>query len=69
MDNKLCIKEINDDYNERFHHSEFINGNLKGNDGTLLLPGHDKTAVNNVTNILNTLHNIFRHKNLKGTAY
>ena len=69
MENKFCNEEVIDIYNERFHHSEFINGTLKGNNGTLLLPGHDKTAVNNVTNILNTIHNIFRHKNLKGTVY
>ena len=68
MGNELCSEKGMTNYNQRFHH-EFINGEFKGNNGTLLLPGHDKTAVNNVTNILNTIHNIFRHKNLKGTAY
>ena len=69
MENLFCIDDTNTLYNERFHHSEFINGNLKGNEGTLLLPGHNKTAVNNVKDILNAVHNLFRLKNLKGTIY
>ena len=69
MENLFCNDEIIELYNERFHHSEFINGDLKGNDGTLLLPDHNKTAVNNTVHLLNTVFNVFRHKNLKGTTY
>lgn len=69
MENLFCIEDTNTIYNKRFHHSEFINGDLKGNEGTLLLSGHNKTAVNNVKDILNSVHNLFRLKNLKGTVY
>ena len=69
MENLFCNDEIIELYNERFHHSEFINGDLKGNDGTLLLPGHNKTAVNNTVHLLNAVFNVFPYKNLKGTTY
>ena len=57
MENLLCDEKILELYNERFHH-EFINANFKGNEGTLLLPGHDKTAVNNTVHLL-TLYSTY----------
>lgn len=69
MTNLFTNPEVQDEYQDRFHSSEFINGIHKGNDGTLLLPGHNKTAVQNYTSIINTVFNIFHHKNLKGTIY
>ena len=69
MTNKLTNPRVRDIYQERFHHSEYINGNIKGNNGTLLLPGHNKTAVQNYIYIQSTICNITRLKNLKGTAY
>jgi len=69
MTNLFMNPEVQDEYRDRFHSSEFINGILKGKDGTLLLPGHNKTAVQNYTSIINTVFNIFHHKNLKGSIY
>ena len=69
MTNLFTNPEVQDEYQDRFHSSEFINGIHKGNDGTLLLLGHNKTAVQNYTSLINTVFNIFHHKNLKGTIY
>ena len=56
-------------YKERFHISEGINGYLKNTNGILHLLGSNKVAAKNEIHLRNTMYNLTRMKNLKGTAY
>ena len=56
-------------YKERYHNSEGINGYLKNTNGNLHLLGSNKNAAKNEIHLRNTMYNLTRMKNLKGTAY
>lgn len=69
MTNKLLNKRYQDIYAERFHSSEGINGYYKNTTGAIHLLGSDKESVQNGLYLINTMYNITRIRNLKGTAY
>ena len=69
MTNKFTHKRYLNIYKERFHISEGINGYLKNTHGILHLLGSNKTAAKNEIHLRNTMYNLTRMKNLKGTAY
>ena len=53
----------------RFQVSESINGFLKTQDGVLLLSGSDENEISNEMHLKNTVYNLTRKVNLKGTVY
>ena len=69
MTNKLTNERYLSIYKERFHSSESINGYLKGKESVLLLIGSNEHTINNELQLINTLYNLTRTKNLKGTLY
>ena len=69
MTNKLLNKRYEKIYAERFHSSEGINGYYKNILGTIHLLGSNKESVQNGIYLINTIYNITRIRNLKGTAY
>jgi len=69
MINKFTKQRYLNIYKERFHISEGINGYLKNTNGILHLLGSNKVTVKNEIHLRNTMYNLTRMKNLKGTAY
>jgi len=69
MINKFTQQKYLAIYQERFSVSEGINGYLKNTHGILHLVGSNKPAVKNEIQIRNTMYNLTRIVNLKGTAY
>jgi len=69
MTNKFTQQRYLNIYKERFHISEGINGYLKNTNGILHLIGSNKVAAKNEIQLRNTMYNLTRMKNLKGTAY
>ena len=56
-------------YQDRFHISEGINGFIKGTNGMFKLISPNKQAADNEMQLRNTVYNLIRTVNLKGTAY
>jgi hypothetical protein len=69
MTNKFTQQKYLISYKERFHVSEGINGYLKNTKGILHLLGSNQHSVTNEMHLKNTMYNLTRIKNLKGTAY
>ena len=69
MINKFTNQRYHKLYKDRFHCSEGINGYLKSINGTIILSGHNATAVKNELQIHNVIYNLQRMINLKETIY
>lgn len=69
MINKFTNQKYLKLYKDRFHCSEGINGYIKSTNGTIILSGHNATAVKNELQIHNLIYNLQRMTNLKGTIY
>lgn len=69
MINKFTNQRYRKLYKDRFHCSEGINGYLKSINGTIILSGHNATAVKNELQIHNVIYNLQRMTNLKETIY
>ena len=69
MIEKFTNKKNKQKYKFRFPISEGINGFLKNTDGSFKLISPNKKAADNEIVLRNTLYNLIRTVNLKGTAY
>lgn len=69
MTEKFLDKRCNIHYPASFSRSESINGFLNGDNGVLKLIGTTENAMNNETQLRNTIYNLTRLINLKDTAY
>ena len=69
MIEKLTNKRYKKIYQQRFFISEGINGFLKSTNGIFKLLCSSKNSVNNELQLRNTVYNLIRTVNLKGTAY
>lgn len=69
MIEKFTNKRYRNLYQQRFSISEGINGLLKRTNGIFKLISSNKKAVDNELMLRNTVYNLIRTVNLKGTAY
>jgi len=69
MSNKFANETYLDIYSPRFQVSESINGFLKTQNGVLLLSGSDENEISNEMHLKNTVYNLTRIVNLKGTIH
>ena len=69
MIEKFTDKRYNKLYKQRFPISEGINGFIKSTNGIFKLISPNKKAADNELMLRNTLYNLIRTVNLKGTAY
>jgi len=69
MSDKFTNQKYLKIYSPRFQVSESINGFLKTQNGVLLLSGSDENEISNEIHLKNTVYNLTRIVNLKGTLY
>ncbi len=69
MIEKFTNKRYKKMYQDRFHISEGINGFIKRTNGMFKLISPNKQAADNEMQLRNTVYNLIRTVNLKGTAY
>ena len=69
MIEKFTNKKYSKMYKDRFAISEGINGFIKSTNGVFKLISSHKKAADNEILLQNTIYNIIRTVNLKGTAY
>ena len=69
MIEKFTNKRYKKMYQDRFHISEGINGFIKRTNGMFKLISPNKKAADNEIQLRNTVYNLIRTVNLKGTAY